>query len=64
MEVKYKGLAIQGVSPLDLAGACDVADIVRLETLPADNDTLVGVRRVAEANMVRARRADISQFYG
>lgn len=51
------------MSLLDLAEACDVADIARLETLPTDNGTLVGVRRVAEANMVRARRADISQFY-
>ena len=41
-----------------------MADIVRLETLTADNDTLVAAHRVAEANMVRDRFANISQFYG
>ena len=57
------GLTNQGVS-LDLVGACDVADMVRLETLTTDNGTLVGGHRVAEANTVRDRRANISQFYG
>ena len=49
---------------LDLVGACDVADMVRLEALTTDNDTPVGGHRVAEVNMVRDRRANISQFYG
>jgi len=49
---------------LDLAGACDVADMVRLETLATENGTLVGARRVADANMVRVRRADILKVYG
>ena len=63
MDIANKGLTIQGVS-LDLVGACDVADMVRLETLTAENGTLVGGHRVAEVNMVRDRRANISQFYG
>ena len=58
-----RGLTNQGVS-LDLVGACDVADMVRLETLTADNDTLVAGHRVAEASMVRDRCANISQLYG
>ena len=63
MDVANKGLTNQGVS-FDLVGAYDVADMVRLETLTADNDTLVGGHRVAEVKMVRDRRANISQFYG
>ena len=46
---------------LDLADACDVVDMFRLETLAT---AFVGECRVAEANMVRARRADISRVYG
>ena len=49
---------------LDLVGACDVADMVRLETLTTDDGTLAGGHRLAEANVVRDRRANISQFYG
>lgn len=49
---------IQGVS-LDLVEACDVADMVRLETLATDNGTLVCEHRAAEANVVRDRRANI-----
>jgi len=45
-------------------GACAVADMVRLETLATDNGTLVDGHRVAETNLVRDRRANISQFYG
>ena len=56
-------LAIQGVS-LDLVGVCDVADMVRLETLITDSGTLVGGHGVAEANMVRDRRANISSEEG
>jgi hypothetical protein len=41
-----------------------VADMVRLETLATDNGTLVDGHRVAETNLVRDRRANISQFYG
>jgi hypothetical protein len=37
-----------------------VADMVRLETLTTDNGTLVGGHRVAEVNMVRDRRTNIS----
>lgn len=51
-------LANQGVS--DLAEACDVADMGRLETLTTDNGTLVGGHRVAEVNTVRDRRTNIS----
>jgi hypothetical protein len=58
VDVANKGLTNQGVS-LDLVGACDAADIVRLETL-----TLVAGHRFAEANVVRDRRANISQSYG
>ena len=47
---------------LDLAG--DVADIVRRETLTTDNGTLVDGHRVADLNMVRDRRTNMSQFYG
>lgn len=60
MDVADKGLTNQGVS-LDLVGACDAADMVRLETLTADNG---GGYRFAEANVVRDRRANISQSYG
>ena len=49
---------------LDLVGACDVADMVRLETLTTDRGTLVGGHRLAEENVVRDRRANISQIYG
>ena len=50
---------------LDLVGACDVAaDMVRLETLATDNGTLVDEHRVAETNLVRDRRANISQLSG
>ena len=49
---------------LDLVGACGVADMVRLETLTTDDGTLAGGHRLAEANVVRDRRANISQFYG
>lgn len=63
VDVANKGLTNQGVS-FDLVGAYDVADMVRLETLTTANGTLVGGHRVAEANMVRDRRANISQFYG
>lgn len=57
VDIANKRLTIQGVS---LVGTCDVADMVRLETLTTDNGTLVGGHRVAEANMVRDRRANIS----
>ena len=57
--VANKGLTIQGVS-LDLVGACDAADMVRLETLTTDNGALVGGHRFTEANAVRDRRANIS----
>ena len=39
-----------------------MADIVRLGTLTTDSGMLVGGHRVADANMVRDRRANISQF--
>ena len=66
MDVEDKGLTNQGVS-LDLVGACDAADMVRLlvEALTRDNNGCG--HRFAEANVVRVvrdRRANISQSFG
>lgn len=60
MNVGNKELTIQGVS-FDFVGACDVVDMVRLETLKTDNGTLFDGHRVAEVNTVRDSRANISQ---
>ena len=49
---------------LDLVGACDAADAVRLETLTTDKGTLVGGHHFADANVVRDRGSNISQCYG
>lgn len=55
-------LTNQGVL-FDLVGACDVADIVRLEILTTDNGTLVDGRRDAEANLVQANGSRIESFF-